>query len=183
MWADSGATPEALAQTKAAITSGAANLAQDVAPAYAAKRAVGELLADTQDYAFKTILRNAYNGIKDEMYKAPEVQKLFQPWDEHWANYYKARDVLQSTFESKLGHGYVADLTKALNKMKNSAVSAKVLETLHESTKFLPEAQQMIEDKIAASADYLEQAKLGAELEQVLKDLALAEEFWLNLAD
>jgi hypothetical protein len=38
-------------------------------------------------------------------------------------------------------------------------------------------------DKIAASADYLEQARLGAELEQVLHDLAAAEEHWLRLAD
>ena len=38
-------------------------------------------------------------------------------------------------------------------------------------------------DKIAATPDYLEQAKLGAQLEQVLKDLAAAEEHWLSLAD
>ncbi len=38
-------------------------------------------------------------------------------------------------------------------------------------------------DKIAASADYLEQNRLGAELEQVLKDLVVAEEYWLNLSD
>lgn len=38
-------------------------------------------------------------------------------------------------------------------------------------------------DKIAASADYLEQARLGAELERVLHDLAAAEEHWLRLAD
>ena len=40
-----------------------------------------------------------------------------------------------------------------------------------------------IGDKIAASSDYLEQARLGAELEKVLKDLAAAEEYWLSLAD
>ena len=38
-------------------------------------------------------------------------------------------------------------------------------------------------DKIAASSDYLEQAKLGGELEKVLLDLAAAEEHWLSLAD
>ncbi len=38
-------------------------------------------------------------------------------------------------------------------------------------------------DKIAATSDYLEQARLGAELERVLKDLAVAEEYWLSLAD
>ncbi len=38
-------------------------------------------------------------------------------------------------------------------------------------------------DKIAASSDYLDQARLGAELEKVLKDLAAAEEYWLSLAD
>ncbi|NNN10061.1 MAG: ABC-F family ATP-binding cassette domain-containing protein [Acidimicrobiaceae bacterium] len=38
-------------------------------------------------------------------------------------------------------------------------------------------------DKIAASPNYLEQARLGTELEQVLKDLAVAEEYWLSLAD
>lgn len=40
-----------------------------------------------------------------------------------------------------------------------------------------------LSEKIAASSDYLEQAKWGAELAQVLKDLAAAEEHWLALAD
>ncbi|MBW4030785.1 MAG: ABC-F family ATP-binding cassette domain-containing protein [Acidobacteria bacterium] len=40
-----------------------------------------------------------------------------------------------------------------------------------------------LSDKIATSSDYLEQAKWGAELEKVLKDLAVAEEHWLTLAD
>ena len=40
-----------------------------------------------------------------------------------------------------------------------------------------------LSDKISASSDYLEQAKWGAELELVLKDLAAAEENWLALAD
>lgn len=38
-------------------------------------------------------------------------------------------------------------------------------------------------DKIAQSRDYHEQARLGAQLEQVLRDLAAAEEHWLSLAD
>ena len=40
-----------------------------------------------------------------------------------------------------------------------------------------------ITEKIGASDDYQEQARLGAELEGVLKDLALAEELWLGLVD
>ena len=38
-----------------------------------------------------------------------------------------------------------------------------------------------LSEKIAASDDYLEQARLGTELEQVLRDLAVAEERWLEL--
>jgi ABC transport system ATP-binding/permease protein len=38
-------------------------------------------------------------------------------------------------------------------------------------------------EKIAASTDYLEQARLGGELERVLQDLAVAEETWLGLVD
>jgi ATP-binding cassette subfamily F protein uup len=37
--------------------------------------------------------------------------------------------------------------------------------------------------KLAASSDYLEQSRLGAELEQVLKDLHAAEEHWLALSN
>ena len=40
-----------------------------------------------------------------------------------------------------------------------------------------------LSEKIAASSEYLEQAKWGAELEVVLKELAAAEEHWLALAD
>ena len=38
-------------------------------------------------------------------------------------------------------------------------------------------------EKIAATGDYLEQSRLGAELEKVLRELALAEEHWLSLSD
>ncbi len=40
-----------------------------------------------------------------------------------------------------------------------------------------------LSDKIAAASDYLLQARLGAELDGVLKELALAEEYWLSLSD
>ena len=38
-------------------------------------------------------------------------------------------------------------------------------------------------DKIAATPDYLEQARLGVQLHQVVEELAVAEELWLSLAD
>ena len=59
----------------------------------------------------------------------------------------------------------------------------RLLRDAEKDMKRLERRRATLGDKIAASADYLEQAKLGAELEQVLKDLAVAEEFWLNLAD
>ena len=38
-------------------------------------------------------------------------------------------------------------------------------------------------DKIAAASDYQVQSTLGAELDGVLRDLAVAEETWLELAE
>ena len=63
------------------------------------------------------------------------------------------------------------------------ASKGRLLRDAEKDMKRLERRRATLGDKIAASADYLEQAKLGAELEQVLKDLAVAEEFWLNLAD
>ena len=63
------------------------------------------------------------------------------------------------------------------------ASKGRLLRDAEKDMKRLERRRATLGDKIAASGDYLEQAKLGAELEQVLKDLALAEEFWLNLAD
>jgi ATP-binding cassette subfamily F protein uup len=40
-----------------------------------------------------------------------------------------------------------------------------------------------LSDKLTKSSNYVEQARLGADLEQVLKDLHAAEEHWLSLAD
>jgi ATP-binding cassette subfamily F protein uup len=59
----------------------------------------------------------------------------------------------------------------------------RLLRDAEKDMKRLERKRATVGDKIAASSDYLEQARLGVELEQVLKDLAIAEEYWLNLAD
>jgi len=65
----------------------------------------------------------------------------------------------------------------------STAPRGRLLRDAEKDLSRLERRRATLGDKIAASADYLEQAKLGAELEKVLRDLAAAEEHWLSLAD
>ena len=63
------------------------------------------------------------------------------------------------------------------------ASKAKLLREVEKEVAKLERKRETLTGKIAASGDYAEQSRLGAELAQLLKDLAEAEEKWLSLAD
>lgn len=59
----------------------------------------------------------------------------------------------------------------------------KLLRDAEKDVARLERRRKTLMEKIATSADHVEQTRLGAELATVLKDLSTAEETWLSLAD
>ncbi len=65
----------------------------------------------------------------------------------------------------------------------SAAPRGRLLRDAEKDMTRLERRRATLTEKIGASDDYLEQARLGAELEEVLRDLAVAEELWLGLVD
>jgi len=64
-----------------------------------------------------------------------------------------------------------------------AASKNKMLRDLEKTVARLERRRSTLMDKIADETDYQKQAALGAELQQLLAELAQAEEDWLGLAD
>jgi len=71
----------------------------------------------------------------------------------------------------------------AVDVTESTAPRGRLLRDAEKDMTRLERRRANLADKIAASADYVEQASLGAELATVLADLAAAEERWLSLID
>jgi ATP-binding cassette subfamily F protein uup len=78
----------------------------------------------------------------------------------------------------------VVDAAAERTATNDSPVSkSKQLRETQKEVSRLERQRETLTTKIAASHDRAEQARLGAQLAQVLVDLAVAEETWLRLAD
>jgi predicted nucleic acid-binding Zn-ribbon protein len=64
-----------------------------------------------------------------------------------------------------------------------AASRTKQLRDLEKTVARLERRRATLMEKVGASSDFKEQATLGAELQQLLSELAQAEEDWLALAE